>query len=75
MQIPLNTEIMKYSFRIIDSKNKNFPVGKHVVGNFGWRTHTVATTDVTPGTMPPYILPDIGDLPLSLGLGVLGMPG
>lgn len=45
------------------------------MGNFGWRTHTVATTDVKPDTQPPYLLPDIGDLPVSLGLGVLGMPG
>lgn len=27
------------------------------------------------GSVGPYVLPDIGDLPASLGLGVLGMPG
>lgn len=62
-------------FRIMESKNKKFPVGKYVVGEFGWRTHTVAR-DTKNDTGPPlYLLPDLGDLPPSLGLGVLGMTG
>jgi len=63
--------------KIIESKNPDFPVGKRIVGNFGWRTHTVVNPKAEDVTFQhaPYILPDIGDLPPSLALGVLGMPG
>lgn len=61
-------------FRITESKSQKFPVGKFVVGAFGWRTHTLVKEDSSPG-MPTYVLPDFGDLPLSLGVGTLGMPG
>lgn len=65
-------------FRIIESRNKNFPVGKYVVGSLGWRTHAVGTSEAVAWTQPlepPYLLPDIGDLPISLVLGVLGAAG
>lgn len=62
--------------RIIESKNGKYPVGEYVVGNFGWRTHTIATEKAGRlGFPPPKVLPDIGNLPKSLALGVLGMPG
>ncbi|XP_046742912.1 prostaglandin reductase 1-like [Diprion similis] len=62
--------------KIIASKNKDYPVGKRVVANVGWRTHTI----IDPNSkehfgQPPYVLPDFGTLPASLGLGVLGRPG
>lgn len=43
----------------------------------GWRTHTIFNPNITqdPFTIPPYILPSFGDLPVSLGLGTLGIPG
>jgi prostaglandin reductase 1 len=62
--------------KIIESKNEKYPVGKYVVGEFGWRTHTVASE--TPGSFfnfPPRVLQGYGDLPKSLALGILGMPG
>ena len=64
-------------FRIIESRHPDYPVGKHVVGFFGWRTHTIANVTDTKlsGFLPFHIIPDIGELPLSLALGVLGMPG
>lgn len=62
--------------KIIQSKNKDFPVNKYIVGQFGWRSHTISEgKSVSPDVMPPYILPDFGKLPLSLALGSLGMPG
>ncbi|KAF2900195.1 hypothetical protein ILUMI_05990 [Ignelater luminosus] len=64
--------------KIVQSRNKDFPVGKYVVGDFGWRTHTISDgniANVYVNTITPYLLPDIGDLPHSLALGTLGMPG
>ncbi|XP_067002488.2 prostaglandin reductase 1 isoform X2 [Anabrus simplex] len=63
--------------RIAESRNEDFPVGKIIVGYLGWQTLTVhdPKTMPPPGFGPAYILPDFGELPLSLALGVLGMPG
>lgn len=61
--------------RVLESKNAKVPVGAYVVGPFGWRTHTVYNPEKSTDAIKPYILPPIGDLPLSLSLGDLGMPG
>lgn len=62
--------------RIIASRNSKFPIGKHVTGSFGWRTHTVVNpSKQDEGLLPIRIIPDISPYPVSLGLGVLGMPG
>jgi len=65
--------------KIIESKHPDFSVGKRVIGYFGWRTHTIINPKLDESDkmiiQVPYILPDIGDLPASLALGVLGMPG
>lgn len=67
--------------KVVESKNTKFPVGSYVHGSFGWRTHTVCNPDKRKSVDPnciwhqPYILPDFGQLPISLGLGILGMPG
>jgi len=61
--------------KIIESKNKNFPVDKYVVGAFGWRTLTIGNGTSQNGVVPPYVLPEIGDLPKSLALGPLGITG
>nr|CAI5853594.1 unnamed protein product [Callosobruchus analis] len=62
--------------RILESKHKKFPVGKYVVGEFGWRTHTISNGKPLPNGVPQaWVIPDFGDLPISLALGVLGMPG
>nr|AEE61700.1 unknown [Dendroctonus ponderosae] len=61
---------------IQESKNPNFPVGKYIFGQFGWRTHTVSNGLPNPkDAMSQYVLPDFKGLSPSLGLGVLGMPG
>ncbi|XP_063978563.1 prostaglandin reductase 1-like [Diachasmimorpha longicaudata] len=65
--------------QIIESKNPNYPVGKRVVGWLGWRSHTILDGKAFPGAAVmdqiPYIIPDFGDLPPSLALGIAGMPG
>ncbi|CAH2048676.1 unnamed protein product, partial [Iphiclides podalirius] len=63
--------------KIIASRNERYPVGAYVAGSFGWRTHTVCNPNKPPnmGFLPLYLLPDISPHPVSLALGVLGMPG
>ncbi|XP_029040257.1 prostaglandin reductase 1-like [Osmia bicornis bicornis] len=65
--------------KIIESKHPDFPVGKRVVGYFGWRTHTIINQEMSSGDnitgQKPHLVSDLTDLPLSLYLGVLGMPG
>ncbi|XP_044264305.1 prostaglandin reductase 1-like isoform X2 [Tribolium madens] len=66
--------------KIIESRNEKYPVGKHVVGKFDWRSHTISSGLPShvqgAGNAPaPYLVPDLGDLPMSYLLGVLGMPG
>ncbi|XP_036363117.1 prostaglandin reductase 1-like isoform X2 [Octopus sinensis] len=56
--------------RVIASKNPKFPEGTHVMAHFGWKSHTLVK-DVSVLRK----VPDIEDLPLSLTLGSLGMPG
>lgn len=63
---------------MIETENDNYPVGIYIYGLFGWRTHTVFNPDrADTGFLKPYVypLPSFGDLPLSLGLGIFGMPG
>ncbi|XP_051284731.1 prostaglandin reductase 1 [Dicentrarchus labrax] len=65
--VMIGTQVSK----VIKSKNPAFPVGSHVVGRCGWRTHTVCgATDLIP------LIPDWPqDVSLSLALGTIGMPG
>jgi NADPH-dependent curcumin reductase CurA len=64
--------------RVIESRHPDYEVGIHVVGHFGWQTKTVYNVNKTSAALwlsKPYIIPDFSGLPLSLALGVLGMPG
>ncbi|XP_048519089.1 prostaglandin reductase 1-like [Dendroctonus ponderosae] len=62
--------------KIVESRSLKFPVGQYVLGPFGWRTHTVVPENgPTYVGMETYLLPDFQGLPISLALGVLGMPG
>ncbi|XP_050680027.1 prostaglandin reductase 1-like [Leptidea sinapis] len=63
--------------KVIASRNDKFSVGSHVCGAFGWRTHTVCNPDKLneAGLMPTVLVPDITPHPVSLALGILGMPG
>ncbi|XP_071368663.1 prostaglandin reductase 1-like isoform X1 [Centroberyx affinis] len=57
--------------KVIQSCNPSFPVGSHVVALCGWRSHYVC--DGTGLTPLPLDWPQ--DVPLSLALGTIGMPG
>ena len=35
------------NFRVVDSKNKEFPKGKLVVGSMGWQTYSVVDPEAT----------------------------
>lgn len=63
---------------MVESRSPQFPVGSKVFGEFGWRTYTIYNPKKPLNFLIneiPYILPDFGNLPVSLGLGYLGMPG
>ncbi|KAJ8922440.1 hypothetical protein NQ315_004387 [Exocentrus adspersus] len=55
--------------RIVQSKNSKYPVGRHVVGYFGWRTHTVTTGEAYDIFPPAFLVPELEDVPLSYFLG------
>lgn len=59
----------------MESKHKKFSKGAFVCGPYGWRTHTIFNPDEEKEQFPSYVLPEYGKLPLSLGVGHLGMPG
>ncbi|KAK1797258.1 hypothetical protein P4O66_008630 [Electrophorus voltai] len=65
--VMIGTQVAK----VIQSKNPEFPVGSHVVGQCGWRTHTISD-----GTSLIRLL---NDWPLNVSfshaLGAIGMPG
>ncbi|KAA0202665.1 hypothetical protein HAZT_HAZT003409 [Hyalella azteca] len=68
--------------RVIESKNAEYPVGTRLVGQLGWRSHTLLPLKKADGTTADDLfsnfaplLPEIEGLPHSTALGVLGMPG
>ncbi|XP_008281604.1 prostaglandin reductase 1 [Stegastes partitus] len=65
--VMIGTQVAK----VIQSKNKAFPVGSHVVGDCGWRTHSICDGK----GLTPIISDWPKDLSLSLALGTIGMPG
>jgi prostaglandin reductase 1 len=66
---------LSFNSRVIQSKNDNYPVGSTVFGNFGWRSLTIVDPKSFKNKYDVYLLPDLGELPSSLALGALGMPG
>ncbi|XP_030635364.1 prostaglandin reductase 1-like [Chanos chanos] len=57
--------------KVIQSKNPNFPVGCNVLVHSGWRTHTLSDGSDLTKVLPNWPK----ELPLSLSLGAIGMPG
>merc|ERR1719341_751820 len=76
--VPLNTTFVGGQVaKVIESKNSKYPIGSYVVSYSGWASHTHLKKDELNdasgfGTAP---ILDVGDLPKSLALGILGMPG
>lgn len=69
--LPLGTPIDGFSVGCVeDSRNADFPDGTKVYCAGGWRTHTVQNGRGFIGKIPQDI-----DLPLSLWIGILGVPG
>jgi len=64
--------------RVIESRHPEYKVGNHVLGEFGWQTTTIYNVEkpaIKVLQTKPYIIPDFSGIPLSLALGILGMPG
>ncbi|KAJ8865467.1 hypothetical protein PR048_033789, partial [Dryococelus australis] len=62
--------------RIVESRSAAYPVGKLVVGKFGWQKKAIINVeqqDLT-GLPKPYIVPDFKGHSESLAIGILGMP-
>lgn len=69
--LPLGKPIDGFSVGIVDaSENADYPVGTKVFCAGGWRTHTIQNGKGFIGKVP-----DAVPLPLSLWIGVLGVPG
>uniref|UniRef100_W5KC09 Prostaglandin reductase 1 n=1 Tax=Astyanax mexicanus TaxID=7994 RepID=W5KC09_ASTMX len=65
-----------FGCRVIQSKNRAYPVGCYVLAPCGWRTHTVTNGKAIFGQNMARVLPDWPkDIPLSMAIGALGMPG
>jgi len=62
--------------RVLKSKDPAFPEGCHVVADCGWRTQTVTKANGPAGPILTRIVSEWpSDIPMSLALGSLGMPG
>ncbi|XP_068584321.1 prostaglandin reductase 1-like [Cebidichthys violaceus] len=65
--VMIGTQVAK----VIQSNNPAFPVGSHVVGRCGWRSHAVCDGK----DLVPIMADWPKDVSLSLALGGIGMPG
>jgi len=69
--LPLGKPIDGFSVGTVDaSENEAFPVGTKVFCAGGWRSHSLQTGKGFIGKVP-----DVPGIPLSLWIGVLGVPG
>ncbi|MEM9938887.1 MAG: NADP-dependent oxidoreductase [Pseudomonadota bacterium] len=69
--LPLGKPVDGFSVGIVDqSENADYPIGTRVFCAGGWRTHSIQTGKGFIGTVPNAV-----QLPLSLWIGVLGVPG
>ena len=67
-------------YRITESKHSSYPVGKYFVTSFGWRDKTIINLNKNkPGhffhAQVTELFEALNTNNLSLGLGIVGMPG
>lgn len=61
---------------VLESKDPRFPTGSRVVSHKGWCDHSIINASEKPSIMDTvYKLPNLKDLPVSLGVGAVGMHG
>ncbi|KAK7102806.1 prostaglandin reductase 1-like [Littorina saxatilis] len=74
---PGQTMIGEQVARVKVSNNPAYPEGTLVLSYLGWRSLTVVPKPEEASRLGPLVrkLPDFGDLPASLAIGCLGMPG
>jgi prostaglandin reductase 1 len=73
---PLGTTMLGIQVaKVTESRSAKFPVGCHVIGGLGWRTHSVVSDQPRTGLFNNVSKVTEGVQPLSLALGVVGMPG
>lgn len=61
--------------KVVESNNPEYPLKTYVVSHSGWRDYTILNGDADDiFGIKPYE-PQIGDLPRSIAVGALGMPG
>ena len=61
---------MSFNYRVVATKNGEFPVGTLVLAKSGWRSHFISNgSDLEPISF------DLGPTPQSYTLGAVGMPG
>lgn len=68
--MPQKKGIKHFYYRIIESKNEKYPKGSFCFAQCGWRSHTILKPKDDYREF--YLLPDFGNLPLSLGVGAVG---
>ena len=61
---------------MVESKHPDYAVGSECLYGSGWRSHNIVNPDTAnKEELTLMALPEMGDLPHSLALGTLGMPG
>lgn len=69
--LPLGKPIDGFSVGVVEASNNSaYPIGTHVFCAGGWRTHSIQSGKGFIGQIPQGV-----NLPLSLWIGVLGVPG
>ncbi|KAK4885642.1 hypothetical protein RN001_001913 [Aquatica leii] len=62
--------------KVTESKSQKFPIGKYLVGDYGWRTHKILDEKTFgKGNTIEWTVPSFGNLPISLAAGILGLTG
>ncbi|KAF2367758.1 Alcohol dehydrogenase C-terminal [Trinorchestia longiramus] len=75
MSKPGDTIVGSQVARVVESRNTECPVGSYVLAYPGWRSLSLIPKKHTKDPSLFTVLPQLGDIPRSAALGVLGLPG